>query len=104
MVFGVAVLGAALFFFAAVVFFLVDFLAVLFFAGAFLAGAGVAIEVLGDVLWPCACAVTNGTVDVPTNASSAKAEINAFIWYSWCFLGCGQEGNAAPVLVEPSTD
>jgi hypothetical protein len=74
MVFGAALLDFDVFFavfFA--VFFFVLFLAVLFFAGAFLA------VVLGAVvLEPCACAA-NGTVDAPTNASRANAEINAFI-------------------------
>jgi hypothetical protein len=70
MVFGaeLVVLG---FFFA--VFFLVVFFAVLFLAGAFLV-----VVVLGVEVWLCACA-TYGTVDAPTNASKANAEINAFI-------------------------
>jgi hypothetical protein len=43
---------------------------------------------------------------VPTNASRANAEINAFIFCTpECFFeGAGQEGGAAPVPVEPSTD
>ncbi|HWE72551.1 MAG TPA: hypothetical protein VG328_05270 [Stellaceae bacterium] len=56
------------------VFFFVLFFAELFFAGAFLAvvlGAVVVLEL-------CACAA-KGTVDAPTNASRANAEINAFI-------------------------
>jgi hypothetical protein len=78
-----AVLVAAGFFLAGafflVVFFVVDFFAGAFFAGAFFAGAVAAgAEVVGAVL--CACAVTNGTVDAPTNASRANAEINAFIF------------------------
>jgi uncharacterized membrane protein len=57
-----------------VVFFLVVFFAVLFLAGAFLA-----VVVLGvEEVELCACA-TYGTVDAPTNASRANAEINAFI-------------------------
>jgi hypothetical protein len=83
MVFGAAaVLGFVVFFFAATVFFLVVFFAADFFAGAFLAGAGavaLGLLVLGLVVELCACAVTNGTVDVPTNASRANAEIIAFI-------------------------
>ncbi len=77
MVFGaeLVLLGFEVFFF--VVFFAVVFFAVLFFAGAFLA------VVLGAVVLElCACAAY-GTVDAPTNASRANAEINAFIlWYS----------------------
>ncbi|HEX3972521.1 MAG TPA: hypothetical protein VHX19_14420 [Stellaceae bacterium] len=74
MVFGVVLAaGFDVFFEEAVFFFFVLFLAVLFLAGAFLA------VVLGAVvLEPCACAA-NGTVDAPTNASRANAEINAFI-------------------------
>jgi hypothetical protein len=77
MVFG-AVLVAGFELFFEEVFFLV-----LFFAALFLAGAFLAVVVLGAVvLEPCAFAV-NGTVDAPTNASRANAEINAFIlWYS----------------------
>jgi len=56
-----------------VVFFLVLFLAVLFLAGALLV---VVLCVLVVVF--CACA-TYGTVDAPTNANRANAEINAFI-------------------------
>jgi hypothetical protein len=84
----------ALFF---VVFFLVVFFAVLFVAGALLV-------VVGAVLWllelaPCACAAY-GTVDAPTNASRANAEINAFILLLLrFFLRCGQEGIAAPVPI-----
>lgn len=93
MVFGAgAAAGAAFFFFAAAVFFFVVFLAALFlavvffFVVAFGAGAGVAgaigAAVVAPVFASCACAVTKGTVDVPTNASKANAEINDFIWYS----------------------
>ena len=75
MVFGAALLVAGFdVFFEEVVFFFVLFLAALFLAGAFLAvvlGAVVVLEL-------CACAA-NGTVDAPTNASRANAEINAFI-------------------------
>ena len=73
MVFGaVLVLGFEVFFVA--VFFLV-----LFFAALFLAGAFLAVEVvLGAEDELCACAAY-GTVDAPTNASRANAEINAFI-------------------------
>ena len=80
MVFGAVLLDAG-FFFAV---FLVDFLVavfffVLFFAVVFLAGAFLAVVlVLGAVVELCACA-TYGTVDAPTNASRANAEINAFI-------------------------
>ncbi|HXR88101.1 MAG TPA: hypothetical protein VN728_14075 [Stellaceae bacterium] len=82
MVFGaeLVLLGFDVFFavFFAVLFFLAVFFAVLFLAGADL----FVVEVLGVELWPCACA-TYGTVDAPTNASRANAEINAFIlWYS----------------------
>lgn len=63
-------------FFLAVLFFDVLFFDEVFFAGV------EDVEVL-DALVPvvllCACAVTNGTVDVPTNASRAKAETRAFI-------------------------
>jgi len=59
------------------VFLEVFFLAV-FFAELFLAGAFLVVVVVGAVVWPCACA-TYGTVDAPTNASRANAEINAFI-------------------------
>jgi hypothetical protein len=120
MVFGAAVVAAGfaaagfVVFFAAVflaaVFLVAVFLAVVFFAVAFLAGAavlaaGAVVEGLVVVLVLCACAVTNGTVDAPTNASRANAEINAFILgLLSVFLGCGQEGVAAPVPVEPSTD
>jgi hypothetical protein len=59
--------------------FLVLFFLVLFFAVAFLTGALLVVEVLGaEELEPCAFA-TYGTVDAPTNASRANAEINAFI-------------------------
>jgi hypothetical protein len=85
MVFGaelVLVLGFDVFFLVdafLVVFFLVVFFAVLFLAGAFLAGAFLAVVVLGvEEVELCACA-TYGTVDAPTNASRANAEINAFI-------------------------
>jgi hypothetical protein len=85
MVFGAALLVAGFdVFFEEVVFFFVLFLAALFLAGAFLAvvlGAMVlGAVVLGAVvvLELCACAA-NGTVDAPTNASRANAEINAFI-------------------------
>jgi hypothetical protein len=78
MVFGaeLLLLGFDVFLAAAflVLFFLVDFFAVLFLTGALLV-----IELLGaDEDEPCAFA-TYGTVDAPTNASRANAEINAFI-------------------------
>ena len=67
------------------VFFVDFFLAVLFLAVLFLVllldvafGAADVVEVVDELLL-CACAVTNGTVDVPTNASRAKAETRAFI-------------------------
>ena len=61
------------------VFFAVFFLVVLFFAVLFLAGAFLAVVVLGvEEVELCACAAY-GTVDAPTNASRANAEINAFI-------------------------
>jgi hypothetical protein len=66
------VLGFEVFFVA--VFFLVVFLA----AVLFLAGAFFVVVVVGAEVEPCACA-TYGTVDAPTNASRANAEINAFI-------------------------
>jgi hypothetical protein len=80
MVFGAALLVAGFdVFFEEVVFFFVLFLAALFLAGAFLAVV-LGAMVLGAVvvLELCACAA-NGTVDAPTNASRANAEINAFI-------------------------
>jgi hypothetical protein len=81
MVFGaVELLLGVVFFFA--VFFLVLFLAVLFFAGAFL--AGVVVGLVGVVEF-CACAAY-GTVDAPTKASRANAEINAFILILLRFL------------------
>jgi hypothetical protein len=75
MVFGaeLVLLGFVVFFEEALFFFLVLFFAVLFLAGAFLA-----VVVLGVEVELCACAA-NGTVDAPTNASRANAEINAFI-------------------------
>jgi hypothetical protein len=98
MVFGaeLLVLGFDVFFAVFfVLFFLVVFFAVLFVDGAFLL-----VVVLGvDELEPCACA-TYGTVDAPTNASNANAEINAFISVLLrFFLRCGQEGIATPVPI-----
>ena len=82
------------------VFFVDFFLAVLFLAVLFLVllldvafgAAGVEVEVVDELLL-CACAVTNGTVDAPTNASRAKAETRAFIYRTpeLLFLRCGQE-------------
>jgi len=76
MVFGAeeVVLGLEVFFAAFfVLFFLEVFFAVL------LAGALLVVVVLWlELLEPCACAAY-GTVDAPTNASRANAEINAFI-------------------------
>ena len=71
------VFGAELVLLGFEVFFFEVFFAVLFLAGAFFA------VVLGaEEVEFCACAAY-GTVDAPTNASRANAEINAFIlWYS----------------------
>ncbi len=79
MAFG-AVLDAGFFFavFFFVIFFFAVFFFTLFFAVLFLAGAFLVVLVLGAVVELCACA-TYGTVDAPTNASRANAEINAFI-------------------------
>jgi hypothetical protein len=47
-----------------------------------LAGAFFAVVLGAEEVELCACAAY-GTVDAPTNASKANAEINAFIlWYS----------------------
>jgi hypothetical protein len=78
MVFGAELLLLGLEVFFAV--FFVLFFFVVFFA-VLLAGALFVVE--GAALWlfelaPCACAAY-GTVDAPTNASKANAEINAFI-------------------------
>jgi hypothetical protein len=76
MVFGAVLVAGFEDFFEAVFFF------VLFFAALFLAGAFLAVVLGAVVLELCACAAY-GTVDAPTNASRANAEINAFIlWYS----------------------
>ena len=97
MVFGAELLLGFDVFFA--VFFALFFF-VVFFVVLFLAGALLVVEVLGvEELEPCACA-TYGTVDAPTNASNANAEINAFILLLLrFFLKCGQEGVAAPVPI-----
>jgi hypothetical protein len=76
------VFGAELVLLGFEVFFFVVFLAVLFFAVLFLAGAFFAVVLGAEEVELCACAAY-GTVDAPTNASKANAEINAFIlWYS----------------------
>jgi hypothetical protein len=80
MVFGAVVVVAAGFFLLAVFFFAGAFLAAAFFAGAFLAGAALAGAGVVVVVEVCACAVTNGTVAAPTNASRVKAEIRDFIF------------------------
>ena len=76
------VFGAELVLLGFEVFFFVVFLAVLFLAVLFLAGAFFAVVLGAEEVELCACAAY-GTVDAPTNASRANAEINAFIlWYS----------------------
>ena len=99
MVFGaeLLVLGFDVFF---AVFFVVLFFLLVFFVVLLVLGALLVVEVLGvEEVEPCACA-TYGTVDAPTNASNANAEINAFILVLLrFFLRCGQEGVAAPVPI-----
>jgi hypothetical protein len=76
------VFGAELVLLGFEVFFFVVFLAVVFFAVLFFAGAFLAVVLGAEEVELCACAAY-GTVDAPTNASRANAEINAFIlWYS----------------------
>ncbi|HEY1504708.1 MAG TPA: hypothetical protein VGF92_10440 [Stellaceae bacterium] len=78
MVFGAELALEPLVFFFAV--FLLLFFFELFFAVLLVEGDLVVVVVVPDVdeLEPCACAAY-GTVDAPTNASRANAEINAFI-------------------------